>query len=186
MRFADYENDIRVLQAKLRQTEKRNAELEQRATADAALRPSTPVEKPPPVSRFGSFMGARRAAPVRSPGRENELEAALVREQAARIAAEKKVKEVSAEIEELSVTLFQQANEMVAAERRENAALKRTLDDLEKTTDGEAEARHAEIRRLKQKIMLLEERETDRRKRLERIEAAQMRLDRVRDMLLPR
>jgi len=61
-------------------------------------------------------------------------------------------------MEELSAQLFQQANEMVAAERKARA-------------------------KLEERIEVLEAREREKRKRLERLERAVGRIERVRDLL---
>ena len=66
--------------------------------------------------------------------------------------------QLSAEMEELSAQLFQQANEMVAAERKARA-------------------------KLEERVEVLEAREREKRKRLERLERAVGRIDRVRDLL---
>jgi chromosome segregation ATPase len=215
-KFADYENEIRVLEAKLRQEQRKNSAAHIAVSPDVS--PSTDkaavVEKPS-ISRFGSFMGkrsnpnmAQQTSPMLSTNtREKELEEKLVKEQTTRIAAEKKVKEVNAEIEDLSATLFQQANEMVAAERKENAALKDRIQKLEIQRQQKEEALHAQQEqeqrrkealqehdamklekenfRLKEKIKQLEQRETDRKRRIERLEAANRRIERVRAMLQP-
>lgn len=125
-----------------------------------------------------------------SVGREKELEEQLVKEQTLRIAAEKRVKEASAEIEDLSEQLFSEANEMVASERKQNAELRekiQALEDQNQYTKGptSAETLRVENTRLMQKIQSLEQRETDRKKRLERLEAASKRIDRARAMLQP-
>lgn len=65
---------------------------------------------------------------------------------------------VDSEIEELSVTLFSQANEMVAEERRARA-------------------------KLEERIELLEKKDKDKMGRLDRLEKAVTRLDRVKAML---
>ena len=65
---------------------------------------------------------------------------------------------VDSEIEELSVTLFSQANEMVAEERRARA-------------------------KLEERIELLEKKDKDKMARLDRLEKAVSRLDRVKAML---
>ncbi|KXL48303.1 hypothetical protein M433DRAFT_144750 [Acidomyces richmondensis BFW] len=193
-RFADYENEIRVLQAQLRQQQQqqRKDTVVEKQPADEVA----PLPTPQGISRFGSFMHARKVSPINSAAqtpsaREKELEASLVKEQTARIAAEKKVKEVSAEIEELSSDLFQQANEMVAAERKVNAMLKQKIDTLERqalefsNTSGEKSLRE-ENAKLKERIKVLEQRDVDRRRRLERLEAANKRIERVRSILIPR
>lgn len=214
-RFADYENEIRVLEAKLRQEQRKQSvptiTTESPDTSPASDRPADR----PGVSRFGSFMGKKPAAAGAQQNgtasvniREKELEEKLVKEQTTRIAAEMKVKEVNAEIEDLSATLFQQANEMVATERRENAALKERIEALEaqrqqkeqqmhqheevqentkadKDQDHDAEALQKENEKLKDKIKHLEQREGDRKRRIERLEAANRRIERVRAMLQP-
>lgn len=109
-----------------------------------------------------------------------------MKEQTARIEAERKTKEMNAELEELSTTLFQQANDMVAAERKENAALKEKIKALEASNGQPNEATKRENERLKSKLQIMEQRESDRKRRLDKLEAAQKRIDRVRTMLVPR
>lgn len=65
---------------------------------------------------------------------------------------------MSSELEELSAQLFQQANEMVAAERKARA-------------------------RLEDRVEVLERREGEKRKRLDRLEGAVRRIERVRGVL---
>ena len=111
-----------------------------------------------------------------------------------RIAAEKKVKEVNGEIEDLSATLFQQANEMVAEERRQNAVLRDKIQTREESakvvevshTSDEPTTVQKENQKLRERITLLEQRETDRNRRLDRLEAAAERIERVRSLLVPR
>lgn len=83
---------------------------------------------------------------------------ALTREQQLRLAAEAKMNDTSREVEELSVTLFEEANEMVATERREKAQLKERVNELER-------------------------RDREKKVRLERLEGAVGRIERVRSML---
>ena len=82
----------------------------------------------------------------------------LERERALRAKAEDRVRTVDSEIEELSVTLFSQANEMVAEERRARA-------------------------KLEERIELLEKKDRDKMGRLDRLEKAVSRLDRVKALL---
>jgi type IV secretory pathway VirB10-like protein len=84
----------------------------------------------------------------------SELRIALAAETSRRIAAEKKFKDLETELEDLSATLFEQANEMVATERKEKAKLK-----------------------------ILEERDALGQKRLEMVEAALVRIERVKKLL---
>lgn len=113
------------------------------------------------TSRF-SFLSSRKPLPA-PPSRKGslvELEAALARETHLREEAEKKVAQVNNEIEDLSATLFEQANEMVATERKARAALE-------------------------ERVATLQQRDEQRAKRLERIDEAMKRLERVKAMLAP-
>jgi len=65
---------------------------------------------------------------------------------------------MSGEIEDLSVQLFQQANEMVATERKARA-------------------------KLEERVEVLERRDDEKRERLERLETAIKRIERVRGLL---
>lgn len=195
LRFIDYENELRVLRETLRQQQ-----LHQRQGSASSSKsdehpnsapPAVPPLDRPGLSRFGSFMrkasGASLAPSDAShDNRHHELEATLIKEQTARIAAETKVKEVNSEVEELSASLFQQANNMVAAERRENAGLRDQIKALEEATGSVDETLRKENERLQQKIASLEQRDVDRKRRLEKLEAAQRRIDRVRTMLSAR
>ncbi len=86
--------------------------------------------------------------------------AALTREQSLRQAAEGRLTEASGELEELSAQLFQQANETVATERKARA-------------------------RLEERVVVLERRDVEKRKLLERLEGALRRIERVRGLLAP-
>lgn len=92
------------------------------------------------------------------PPSTDDLLDALGREQGLRRAAEGRLSDTSREVEELSVTLFEQANEMVATERRARARLEERVGELEK-------------------------REGEKKKRLERLESAVGRIERVRNLL---
>jgi len=61
-------------------------------------------------------------------------------------------------VEELSVSLFEQANEMVATERKARA-------------------------KLEERVGMLEKRDAEKKQRLERLEGAMERIDRVRGLL---
>jgi hypothetical protein len=91
---------------------------------------------------------------------DTELIAQLEKERALRAKAEDRVAKVDSEIEELSVNLFSQANEMVASERKARAKL---------------EAR----------VEMLEKKDKDKAARLERLEKAVSRIDRVKALLAP-
>lgn len=133
----------------------------------AALAPTKPAANTT-TGRFAALLAsARGASPTLSTGstssrppsvREAELEEALQRELAARRQAETKVTQMSGELEELSVQLFQQANEMVASERRARA-------------------------KLEERVQVLETRDGEKRKRLDRLEGAIRRIERVHGLL---
>ncbi|GAB0135411.1 hypothetical protein EsDP_00003751 [Epichloe bromicola] len=98
--------------------------------------------------------------PPLSPGAASaeDLMEALTREQALRREAEGRLSATSKEVEELSVSLFEQANEMVADERRARARLEERVGELEK-------------------------RDEEKRRRLERLEGAMGRIEKVRTLL---
>lgn len=92
------------------------------------------------------------------PTNTTDLKAALTREQALRQQAEGQLSQANGELEELSAQLFQQANEMVATERKARA-------------------------KLEERVEMLERRDREKRKRLERLEGAVVRIERVRNLL---
>ncbi|KAJ3491325.1 hypothetical protein NLG97_g5619 [Lecanicillium saksenae] len=87
-----------------------------------------------------------------------DLLEALNREQSLRQEAEGRLSATSKEMEELSAALFEQANEMVADERRARAKLEERVGELEK-------------------------RDAEKRKRLDRLESAMNRIERVKNLL---
>ncbi|KAK5993355.1 hypothetical protein PT974_06785 [Cladobotryum mycophilum] len=92
-----------------------------------------------------------------SPTQDDLLEA-LEREQSLRREAENRLSATSREVEELSAALFEQANEMVADERRARAKLEQRVGELEK-------------------------RDADKKRRLDRLETSMDRIERVRNLL---
>ncbi|KAK0302186.1 hypothetical protein LTR01_008920 [Friedmanniomyces endolithicus] len=106
-----------------------------------------------------------------------------VKERTQRIAAEKKVKTLEAEVEELSATLFQEADEMVSSARQQTAALQRKLELMEQRAAeqrpaGDLDTLHKENARLRERFKILEQRDSDLRRRLEKLEAASKRVER--------
>ncbi|KAJ5250072.1 hypothetical protein N7489_000482 [Penicillium chrysogenum] len=87
-----------------------------------------------------------------------ELQDALTREQRLREAAESQLSQASTELEELTVQLFSQANEMVAEERKARA-------------------------KLEERVAVLERRDVEKRTRLERLEKAMARVERLRALV---
>lgn len=116
---------------------------------------------PPPLTPLTLSLSGGKVTwtPGHSPApSSDDLLEALTREQQLRLAAEGKLNDSSKEIEDLSVTLFEQANEMVASERRARA-------------------------RLEERVGELERREGEKKRRLERLEQAMGRIERARALL---
>lgn len=132
------------------------------------LRASPPQQPPPlPPARYNNSLPLHPSPAIYSPpaapdtpsgGGAEDLAAALARERELRREAEGRLNETSREVEELSVSLFEQANEMVATERRARV-------------------------RLEERVETLERREAEKHRRLERLEGAMERIDRVRAVL---
>ncbi|KAL8306470.1 hypothetical protein RB600_010364 [Gaeumannomyces tritici] len=154
-----------------------------------------------------------------------ELLVALTREQQLRAAAEARELDASREVEELSASLFEEANEMVATERRDKAALEGRVVGLEarnaelegrvaeleqagaelegraaglaernvllesqsrelKVRDDETRQRlEARIEELEERNAMLHRRDEEKRNRLERLELAVERIERVKELL---
>ncbi|OAP63032.1 hypothetical protein AYL99_02259 [Fonsecaea erecta] len=86
------------------------------------------------------------------------LQSSLEEERTLRIRAESSLSQTQTELEELTAQLFGQANEMVANERKARA-------------------------KLEERVKVLEQRDGEKRKRLERLEKAVSRIERVRGMV---
>lgn len=111
-------------------------------TADPSPLPSPAAPRNSPLrggsllssQRLSSLLGARKQPDMQmsvSLESVDELVAALARERGLRAEAEETVRRTGEEAEELSVELFERANEMVAGERRERARLEERLGVLE-------------------------------------------------------
>ncbi|KAK1760829.1 putative ribosomal protein l32 protein [Echria macrotheca] len=129
-----------------------------------SARPAHPLAIPPnhsPDNSTTNLLSPSPFSPATTPPagqNEQDLLEALTREQTLRIEAEGRLSATSREVEELSVSLFEQANEMVASERRARA-------------------------QLEQRVEMLEKRDRDKKRRLERLESAMERIERVRALL---
>ncbi|KAF4958237.1 hypothetical protein FGADI_2609 [Fusarium gaditjirri] len=199
-RIEDLENQVRLLNEKATAAVDRWADYEDELANLRAQLPSSPTQKQLPAtptnprmsflqsgtSRLSSFLSPRKShelphidtnpsrpskqrsissqshrpqqlQPPLSPSAEDLLEA-LNREQCLRKEAEGKVAATSQEVEELSAALFEQANEMVAEERRARAKLEQRVDELER-------------------------RDQEKRRRLDKLEGAMTRIERVRLLL---
>ena len=155
-KLASYEEDI----SRLRQ-QRSAAQAEAQHAKSASLDMTPPrAERPAALTRFASFRyGSSTQKLTSSPSVDfNDLQNQLAKEQAARLEAEKKVEQASGELEDLTASLFEQANEMVATERRARS-------------------------KLEERVRILEERDKDKSRRLEMIEGAVQRLERVKRLL---
>ena len=121
---------------------------------------TAPLHSQPPNSASHPYQYPHTAG-LPSTETETELLTALTREQTLRLAAESAVTQTNEEIEELTGQLFQQANEMVATERKARA-------------------------RLEERVLVLEKRDTEKQKRLEVLEMRLGRIERVRGLLRDR
>ncbi|KAI1611106.1 hypothetical protein EDD37DRAFT_364143 [Exophiala viscosa] len=90
----------------------------------------------------------------------SSLQTSLEEERTLRLRAESSLSDAQTELEDLTAQLFGQANEMVATERRERA-------------------------KLEERVKVLEQRDSEKRRRLERLEKAIARIERVRAMIGP-
>lgn len=170
-RCADYEDQIRSLKGAPERDRPQRSNTSDAVTtlrySNDDPRPATsggPASRP---SRF-SFLTGRRISPNNSTSQpppvtssvpiDAELLNELERERALRAKAEERAEKVDSEIEELSVQLFSQANEMVATERKARA-------------------------KLEERIEILERKDKDKMARLDRLEKAVSRIDRVKAIL---
>lgn len=120
---------------------------------------ATPTPPPPPASappQTQSHVIPPHPAP--DPEETIQLQNALSREQNLRKAAENQLSQAATELEDLTAQLFSQANEMVAQERKARA-------------------------RLEERVAVLERRDVEKRTRLDRLEKAMQRVERLRAMV---
>lgn len=161
-KLADYEDELQKLKR-----QQNNSPSHLLATPPAAVAQS-------PTTRLSSFLSitTRRGAGPPSPPIDPDsrpsssagllstadLEKALSKEKTLRKQAEGRLQQVTNELEELSASLFQQANEMVADERRARS-------------------------KLEQRVAQLEQREKEKVARLGQLEQAVGRINRVKGLL---
>lgn len=168
-RWADYEDEL----ARLRSTLDDQSQQHQARQSTSTTASSAPTTSSPARSSFSPANAANRLSALLSPRKPlpappahqggqdattEDLLIALSREQYLRKEAEDRLGETSREVEDLSVSLFEQANEMVATERRARAKLEERVD-------------------------MLERREWEKKGRLERLEAAVGRIEVARRVL---
>jgi len=184
-KLADYEDEIRILRSKAQEHNKSNSSVS--STSSGPVIVST--ESSPPsgliskltasperqpqqnrLSTFASLLPYRRSAAKDNSSQPapnlsssfssdtEELQLALSREQHLRREAESRLSQANSELEELTAQLFSQANEMVAQERKARA-------------------------KLEERVAILERRDGEKRKRLDRLEKAIERVERVRTLV---
>lgn len=162
---------LRAQQQQQQQQHQRRPSTPQRPPSQPSPAATTTTTQSPTLpSRLSALLYPRKSTPsLRADARRQnslplppppaeDLMEALAREQTLRREAEGRLSATSREVEELSVSLFEQANEMVATERRARA-------------------------RLEERVGELEARDDDKRRRLDRLEAAMARIERVRSIL---
>ncbi|KAI9676761.1 MAG: hypothetical protein M1829_002856 [Trizodia sp. TS-e1964] len=162
-RLADYEDELRLLRSEKTPFAASSSEHPKDSSRPTS---SSSATRGPVQNRLSAFLSSKKSTSnLKQPTTPttpttSDLQAALTREQTLRQQAEGKLNEASGELEELSAQLFQQANEMVATERKARA-------------------------KLEERVVVLERRDVEKRKRLERLEGAVKRIERVRALLQP-
>ncbi|MCJ1267526.1 hypothetical protein MMC22_007411 [Lobaria immixta] len=159
-KLADYEDELRLL--------KSSSSHQPLAPPSPPVRPTSANTRAPLQSRLSSLLpsaNSRRstsqpASPSHTTASQSsaDLLTLLTREQTLRQAAESRISQTNEELEELSTQLFTEANEMVAVERK---------------------ARF----KLEERVKVLEQREAEKRSRLEALEGRMARIERVRGLL---
>lgn len=129
-----------------------------RSFTNPTLHVGVGVDRPPQLHRINSVPTSHAQDTAPPDKQTRELLRALSREKLLRKEAEGRLTATSKEIEDLSVSLFEQANNMVADERRARAHLEERVGELEK-------------------------RDVEKRRRLERLETALARIEHVRSLL---
>lgn len=117
-----------------------------------------PIPPVPPIPAQQALSTPNLVQGAQTPQPENDLTTLLQHERAARQSAEQSLNRAHSELEELTAQLFGQANEMVATERKARA-------------------------KLEERVQVLEKRDSEKRRRLERLEKAMDRIERVRLMV---
>jgi uncharacterized phage infection (PIP) family protein YhgE len=125
------------------------------SNSNTTTAPSTPVQRGSLTSVSSPALDKSLPAP---PDSTAELRELLQTERQRRVAAEAKLDATSREVEDLSASLFEQANEMVATERRARA-------------------------KLEEKIEIMGLREKEKGERVRRLEGAVLRIERARGVL---
>ncbi|EXJ55739.1 hypothetical protein A1O7_08669 [Cladophialophora yegresii CBS 114405] len=117
---------------------------------------------PPKTPFFNIGGGSNHSEPTLSAPESTAnlvtLQSSLEKERTLRLRAESNLSQTQTELEELTAQLFGQANEMVASERKARA-------------------------KLEERVKVLEQRDVEKRKRLDKLEKQMQRIERVRGMV---
>ncbi|PWW79629.1 hypothetical protein C7212DRAFT_291534 [Tuber magnatum] len=152
-KLADYEDELKAL---------RSTPPSSSSSSSSSLTSNAPSGITSATNRISAFLTAsprgRGGGPPSPPPDSNSTEVLLEKERKARVKAEERLEQVTGELEELSASLFQSANEMVADERRQRS-------------------------KLEERVRMLEGRDEEVRKRLGVLESAMDRIVRVRQVL---
>ncbi|OLL27037.1 Rab guanine nucleotide exchange factor SEC2 [Neolecta irregularis DAH-3] len=145
----DLQAQVRMLSDKLARAADRIADLEDELN-----------EYRPRPNRISALFGRRRSINALPLPTTDSTDSLLEAERGARRAAEARLAAVTAELEELSQSLFEEANSMVSSERRARS-------------------------RVEERLREMELREEEKKVRLGELEQAVGRIGRVREMLRP-
>ena len=165
-KLADYEDELRQLKSSSQ--DEQNLNIPPQSPSRPSSAPGSHPSRTNLPSRLSNLLpSSRRVAsqlpespltPGYLPHNSADLLTLLTKEQTLRQAAESRVSQTNDELEELSVQLFTEANEMVATERKARA-------------------------KLEERVAILEGRDKEKRNRLEMLESRLGRIERVRGLL---
>ncbi|KAG0644851.1 hypothetical protein HOY80DRAFT_1013450 [Tuber brumale] len=154
-KLADYEDELKALRGK-------PTPPSSSSSSSSSLASNAPSGITSATNRISAFLTAssrgRGGPPPSPPPDNNSTEVLLEKERKARVKAEERLEQVTGELEELSASLFQSANEMVADERRQRS-------------------------KLEERVRMLEGRDAEVKQRLGVLESAVDRIVRVRQVL---
>lgn len=148
-KIEDLEHQLHILSTKAAQAADRSADLEDELAAvrQTALRASSNSNSPSrsASTKLSSLLGRRNVTPDRKSAVLGAADSStgpmdtageLEMERERRELAERKLAEANGELEELSQTLFEEANSIVASERRQRARVEEKLQSFQARNAG--------------------------------------------------
>lgn len=148
-KIEDLEHQLHILSTKAAQAADRSADLEDELAAvrQTALRASSNSNSPSrsASTKLSSLLGRRNVTPDRKSAVLGAADSStgpmdtageLEMEREKRELAERKLAEANGELEELSQTLFEEANSIVASERRQRARVEEKLQSFQARNAG--------------------------------------------------